>query len=915
MGKTRPRLGLLLAALAYAVLTLFLFGESFSSDKLFVPMHTERFEPWRSEISQERTDQLARGELPRLTDKLLSLLPDDRVTIAAHRDGRLPLWNPNIAGGSPHLAQALYGVFYPLNQLFRWVDPERAFAMLAAVMHFMAALFTFLFVRRIGAGFWGSFLAGIAFSFSTCLMSRVHYYPYIEAFAFMPLGLYLVERWFDGKSLFTLSLLALLTGCVMLTGWPQPSIYTIFTWVFLALYRAASEDLKIGLSKLVGAGLVVLAIGTAIHMFLDASGRVILLAAAPWAGLLLCFMISKAKRPFLVRMAWVGGAMFVGGLVSAIQYLPAVEWAEYANRSGFISPEQQTEWGMRPWFLLTGFFPDLFGTPWYPFQTSLYHLPRMMALSQGLLDNKEALLFNLSNGEVFGNLLENSLYFGLPAILLAPLGLLLRSPRRGYLGMTLVLFAGVCLGVAFILYPLYYGGFAVGKDSRRTLVAMVFVCCCLCGLGVTAVGRGKGRRLARSLALLVAGSALSALLVGLLASAEALAAPLLDRAARVAAALGAGGQVPPDAAVDAAVTLIRSCLIHFGWLGLATAAALLLLTTRAWPVLRYGALTVVLLFDLGSRAWPLTRPQPADGFLGTHPLIEHLQQTAGREGRIAHFSNGTDLSLFSWVLPPNLPEAYGLMDAWCYTVFPPRRWMKLAERIDPNWNLEGLVYIKALSSKEHLASPVLDLMAVRSIIGKGEPPADLPEGIRLEARFGSSFVLENEAALPRVFTVAAVDPAGDADETTILNRLLSRFFDPRKRVLIEGEIPPTIGALDPEALPTASLQREEPERLTVKLQGGSGAGVLVVLDSYAPGWTATVDGKTAPVLLADFAFRAVPFPPGATEVVLTYEPKSVWIGAIVSLSALALILCTLVLGLFQLRSGPVSSSAERSRST
>ncbi|MFH0947321.1 MAG: hypothetical protein V2A76_19195 [Planctomycetota bacterium] len=911
----RPRLELLLAALAYALLTLCLFGSSFSADKLFVPMHTDRFEPWRSEISMERTEQLTRNELPGLTDKLLSLLPDDRVTIAAHRDGRLPLWNPNIAGGAPHLAQALYGVFYPLNQVFRWVDPERAFAALAALLHFMAALFTFLFVRRIGGAFTGSFLAGFAFSFSTCLIYRVHYYPYIEAFAFMPLGLYLVERWFDRRSLCTLALLALLTACVMLTGWPQASIYTISTWVFLALFRSLGEDLGIGLSKLVGAGLVVLATGTAIHLFLDASGRVILLAAAPWVGLLLCFLVSKSKRPFLVRMAWIGGALLAGGLVSAIQYLPAAEWAEFANRSGSISPIQQAELGMRPWFLLTGLFPDLFGTPEFPFQTSLFHLPRMMALSQGLLDNREALHFNLATGVVFGNLLENSFYFGLPAILLAPLGLLLRSPRRGYLAMTLVLFVGVCLGVAFILYPLYYGGFAVGKDSRRTLVVIAFACCCLFGLGVAAVGQGKGRRLTRSLALLVAAGALAALLVGLLASAEALAAPLLDRAARVATALGVEGQVPPADAVDAAVALIRSCLIHFGWLGLATSAALLLLTTRARPVFRYGALTAVLLFDLGSRAWPLTRPQPADGFLGTHPLIEHLQQTTGREGRIAHFSSEADLSLFSWVLPPNLPEAYGLMDAWCYTVFPPRRWMKLAERIDPSWNLEGLVYINPLTSKEQLASPVLDLMAVRSIIGKGEPPADLPEGIRLESRFGSAFVLENEKALPRVFTVAAVDLAGDADETTLLNRLLSKFFDRRHRVLIEGEAPPALDALDPAKLPQAELVREEPERLTVKLEGGSGAGVLVVLDSYAPGWTATVNGKPAPVLLADFAFRAVLFPPGSTEVILTYEPKSVQYGAAISLAALALILFTLGLGICQIRRGRLSPSAEQPGNT
>ena len=48
---------------------------------------------------------------------------------------------------------------------------------------------------------------------------------------------------------------------------------------------------------------------------------------------------------------------------------------------------------------------------------------------------------------------------------------------------------------------------------------------------------------------------------------------------------------------------------------------------------------------------------------------------------------------------------------------------------------------------------------------------------------------------------------------------------------------------------------------------GSG-GWLVVNDCWVPGWTARVDGSEAPVLRADYAFGAVPVPPGEHEVVL-----------------------------------------------
>jgi uncharacterized membrane protein YfhO len=72
-----------------------------------------------------------------------------------------------------------------------------------------------------------------------------------------------------------------------------------------------------------------------------------------------------------------------------------------------------------------------------------------------------------------------------------------------------------------------------------------------------------------------------------------------------------------------------------------------------------------------------------------------------------------------------------------------------------------------------------------------------------------------------------------------------------------------------------------------------GDGLLVTRASYARGWTATVDGRAAPVFRANGKHRAVPLPAGRHEVVLRYRPPGLALG--VALTALS---AALALGLW-----------------
>jgi uncharacterized membrane protein YfhO len=72
------------------------------------------------------------------------------------------------------------------------------------------------------------------------------------------------------------------------------------------------------------------------------------------------------------------------------------------------------------------------------------------------------------------------------------------------------------------------------------------------------------------------------------------------------------------------------------------------------------------------------------------------------------------------------------------------------------------------------------------------------------------------------------------------------------------------------------------------------AAVLVLTDTWDPGWQATVDGDEVPVLLADHALRGVRLSPGQHRVVFSFEPSWLVPGAVVTLSALAVVVLWLV---------------------
>jgi hypothetical protein len=352
--------------------------------------------------------------------------------------------------------------------------------------------------------------------------------------------------------------------------------------------------------------------------------------------------------------------------------------------------------------------------------------------------------------------------------------------------------------------------------------------------------------------------------------------------------------------------------------GLSAAAALIMAGVLAWrgqPALALVAVVVVgtllllplrapgllapslLLLVVAEFALP-PRPEPLP-YGGTFTAASHVQRDlyaalAGAQG-----------SERVWVLPsighldaiPKLATWYGVRAIDDYeqlplrrqaeyftfvlegtTIFPPPR--MFVGSIEPAWTpgaSSGLARRRRL-----LDLAALRLIAVdRSKVGYPELQAFFAAaGFEPRGALGPRFMLfENPHVLPRAFVVYRTRAAPTAEE--LLARISAPDFDPLVESYVEGDV--SLGRPDAPPRGTVATIRRDDEHV-VEIEASLVApGLVVLADSFSPGWHATVDGMRAPILATNHLFRGVPVPAGTHRVRFDYRPRSVVVGLAVSL--------------------------------
>ena len=340
--------------------------------------------------------------------------------------------------------------------------------------------------------------------------------------------------------------------------------------------------------------------------------------------------------------------------------------------------------------------------------------------------------------------------------------------------------------------------------------------------------------------------------------------------------------------------------------GLGVDALTRLLRVRALGALLVTAILAALVYH-GLRAPRPVPPLPYDAAAipwttAHYDAYERVARMAGSD-RVWPFSPG----LGRESLPPKLATLTGVRSITDYEPLALRRQSEFFVYFLEGSTVYSLLNetfggrmgtLKAPRGREEPAARrrLLDLTATRFLVASAQAlrRPDVAAFVRdagLNARPPLSAdleILENPHALPRAYVTYRARQAPPARE--LLPLLAQEGFDPLASSWIEADADLEPAPNAPARGAAATIVRDDPH--VVEVQATLAApGLVVLADTYARGWRATVDGRPAPLLATNHLFRGVPTPAGAHVVRFEYRPRGLAIGAALTLaSALGLAL-------------------------
>lgn len=156
---------------------------------------------------------------------------------------------------------------------------------------------------------------------------------------------------------------------------------------------------------------------------------------------------------------------------------------------------------------------------------------------------------------------------------------------------------------------------------------------------------------------------------------------------------------------------------------------------------------------------------------------------------------------------------------------------------------------------------------------------------------GSIKVFRNPRALPRARTVHQVQMVQST--AYLAGRIEDPAFDAGTTALLVGNFAPALETCAGDD--NIKIAAYAPNRVIIKTEMKC-RGLLVLADTYFPGWEARVNGRSTPILEVYGGLRGVVLNGGQHEVDFRYRPRAVFGGAALCLAGLLITLVVVAVG-------------------
>jgi Bacterial membrane protein YfhO len=801
------------------------------------------------------------GEMFFYRDVFSYTYPRARFIHDVVRSRHLPYWNPYFSFGEPVLANPNFLFFYPTTLLIVLLPVRLAYC-LHYVLHFgWAAFGAYLLTRRWEQSRLAAFFAAAAFAASGPLLSLGNLYNHVAAAAWIPWALLATDYAVRGRSR---------RAWILLAG--------VFALQFLA-----AEPFT-------------------------------LLATFPLAFGQAMFEVMECREHRLRRVLLVVGASAVVGVLmlglSGVGLLPALDILHRARRGATGLPYAETVyWSLHPLALAELVLPRLFGS---------------------VLDSPTLWTYVLAG--------RNQPYYvcifiGFLPIFFAWLGWSEgRGRRRHFVAAAAVLLLLLACGrytplfaEAYLLFP----PLALVRFPAKLLVPATLLVSVLSGWGVDVAWRSGIVSLRKRTWIVPAALGIATLVIWCAAfvspasighwAANALASTnrLFERSA--ADALRASDV---KGAAAYAISMLRLELP--GLVGFLFGGALWLIALQQGKRWARAALPAIVVFAIGHAVWvnETDNPTVPESFYTYRPPVVEQPLDASGPYRYAYIQRreGSEIPESQTFLNfDSIPEARGFSvpaeNSFRDRLLLKRGAMLTGVEAAENLDMEGSLPPAYYEFWLYEVNEAADLSGADCLLGRANVKYIVRPGRAASATTrevktifnGSpepSYLYEDSCFLPRAYAVENMVRSRGATDT--LSKLSDPGFDARNTVILEASssamLPSSVsgagptphlspadpqerGETDFEAAGKVEIVDRQPNTVTLRADMLR-SGFIVLLDRYDPGWRATLDGRPAPVLVANHMFRAVEVSAGSHRIVFEYHQRGLEPGAVLSLITL-----------------------------